>query len=67
MVTFPTMLPTEQVYSPFSESCIDFVMKTLPLEVQGLSGGHLQVYEGLGFPTTEQLSCTGSPSVTTLS
>lgn len=61
------MLLTEQVYSPFSESCIDFLTKTLPLEVQWLSDGHLQVYEGLGFPITEQLSCTGSPSVTTLS
>lgn len=64
-VTAPTLLLTEQVYSPPSKDFIEVMVKTLLLE-WSLCDWCSQVYEGLGFPTAKQSSCRGSPSAITI-
>lgn len=41
-------------------------MKMLLLEGEAFADGGFQMYEGLGFPTTEQFSCSGFPSLTVI-
>lgn len=62
-VTVPTWLLAVQVYSPSSAEVTELMMRTLPFEGEVLAIGDFQVYEGVGFPTAEQFSCRGFPSM----
>lgn len=62
-VTFPTLLPAQQVYCPASEVVAELRMKSALWEAGLRCEPRLHRYVGAGFPSALQLRFRGSPTV----